>query len=206
MAERVRATVERELGPESALRVQHAVVRALAARAALHPKDVRYLHPGRTVLILFDDAAVRDEAVLAAGALVETYHPALAVPPVGAARAGREGGNDAARLLDAGRRMEDLLARIPVPSAGQDEDALREALVVADAAARTVALVERLDHARHLHLYPRAEWDALHAHVRAVYLPVAEWAGGRIAARYRRWADAFERRLARERGPGRRSG
>lgn len=201
MAERVRATVERELDGDVALRVQEAVIRALRARHALHPKDVRYLHPGRTVLILLDDAGVRDEAVLSAGALLETYHPDLAVGP-DAAEADRPAESDAARVLDAGRRMTNLLDRVPMPSAYEDEDTLREALVTADVDARTVALVERLDHARHLHLYSEAEWTAFYDNVLAVYLPVAEWAGGRVAARYRRWADAFARRLERSRGSG----
>lgn len=196
MAERVRASVERVMGPDAAGRVQQAVIAALLPRHALNPKDVRYLHPGRTVLILLDDAGVRDEAVLMAGAFLETWHPALsAVPGTDAA-----GPGDAARVLDAGRRMMGLLGRIPVPAAAEDDDALREALVTADSDARTVALVERLDHARHLHLYPREEWEALHENVRRVYLPVAEWAGGSIAGRYRRWTDAFARRLRREHG------
>ena len=202
MAERVRATVERELDGDVALRVHEAVIRALRARHALHPKDVRYLHPGRTVLILLDDAGVRDEAVLRAGALLETYHPELAVAPDDAADADGSTESDAARVLDAGRRMKNLLDRIPVPSAHEDADTLREALVTADADARTVALVERLDHARHLHLYSEAEWETFYDDVLAVYLPVAEWAGGRVAARYRRWAEAFARRLERRRGSG----
>ncbi len=196
MAERVRATVERVMGPDAAVRVQQAVIAALLSRHALHPKDVRYLHPGRTVLILLDDAGVRDEAVLMAGAFLETWHPALAATP------DADGGGfaDAARLLEAERRMPGLLERIPVPAGAEDDDALREALVTADSDARTVALVERLDHARHLHLYPRDEWEVLYGNVRAVYLPVAEWAGGSLAARYRRWTDAFARRLQREWG------
>lgn len=202
MAERVRATVERELDGDVALRVQHAVIRALLARHALHPKDVRYLHPGRTVLILLDDAGVRDEAVLTAGALLETYHPDLAVSVDVSAEADDAAESSAAGVLDAGRRMKRLLERIPVPTADADNEMLREELVTADADARTVALVERLDHARHLHLYPEAEWEAFYDNVLAVYLPVAEWAGGRVAARYRRWAEAFARRLERRRGSG----
>lgn len=181
MAERVRATVARELDEAAGTRVQQAVIAALQARHALAPKDVRYLHPGRVPLILVDDAGVRDETLLVAGALLETYHPALAVPA------------PAARAF--GAPVEDLLARVPRPSEAEDDDALREALVAADDDARLVALVERLDHARHLHLYPETEWRPLYEGVAAVYLPVAEWRGGRVGARYRRWAGAFERRL-----------
>lgn len=196
MAERVRVSVDRLMGPDAALRVQQAVITALLPRHALQPKDVRYLHPGRTVLILLDDAEIRDDAVLMAGALLETWHPALAAAP--GAIVSAQG--DATLVLDAGRRMQELLARVPVPSGSEDDDALREALVTADDDARMVALVERLDHARHLHLYPREEWEPLYGSILSAYLPVAEWTGGRIGARYRRWAEAFARRLERERG------
>ena len=199
MAGRVRASVERVMGPDVALRVQQTVIAALLPRHSLHPKDVRYLHPGRTVLILLDDAEVRDEAVLMAGALLETWHPELAAVPDEDAGASV----DPAEVLDGGRRMRALLARVPVPSAAEDDDALREALVSADDDARIVALVERLDHARHLHLYPREDWEPLYANIVGAYLPVAEWAGGRLGARYRRWADAFARRLEREGRSGR---
>src|SRR5690606_10911723 len=64
MAERVRATVARELDEAAGTRVQQAVIAALQARHALAPKDVRYLHPGRVPLILVDDAGVRDETLL----------------------------------------------------------------------------------------------------------------------------------------------
>ncbi len=181
MAERVRAAVARELGEPAGARVQQAVLGALRARHALDPKDVRYLHPGRVPLILLDDADVRDEALLVAGALLETRHPALALP------------GPATRAVDP--RAADVLARVPRPSEAEDDEALREALVAADDDARLVALVEMLDHARHLHLYPEPEWRPLHATVAAAYLPVAEWRGGRLGARYRRWAGAFARRL-----------
>lgn len=165
-------------GADAAVRVHRAVLTALLARHQLDPQDARYLHPARTVLILLDDCGVLDPAALAAGALLETWHRDLAAVP-------DRLDEDAAALL----------ARVPRPDATGDDDRLREALVSADDDARLIALVERLDHARHLHLYPRPEWQPLFDNVQAAYLPVAEWLGGLIGARYRRWADAFARRL-----------
>ena len=176
MAERVRETVARAAGAAAAVTVEDAVLHALRARHGLDPKDVRYLHPARTVLILVDDAGVRDADVLVAGALLESRHPGLA--------AARAAGTT---------RAQGILAAVPLP--GGDAELLRERLVTADADARLIAVVERLDHARHLHQYPQGEWQPAYRELEAAYLPVAEWIGGPVGARFRRWADAFARRL-----------
>lgn len=178
MAARVRDSVAPVLGTPAAELVHRAVLDALRARHELDPQDARYLHPGRVPLILLEDGGVRDEAVLAAGALLETHHLELAGAPA---------------RLDA--RAVELLAQVPRPDLPDDQDELREALVTAPDDVRLLALVERLDHARHLHMYPEPEWRAFYDNIRAAYLPVAEWRGGLLGARYRRWADAFARRL-----------
>ena len=85
-----------------------------------------------------------------------------------------------------------LLAELPGP--GADEEERREALVVASNDARLVALAERLDHARHLHLHPRAEWSEFHRGAARVELPVAGRTHAMLERRWRRWADAFARR------------
>lgn len=180
MVERVRATVAHALGEESALVVAGATQRAINVRHALDPEGPVYLHPARSVLILVADTGLRDADALAAAALLETHHDRLAPDPAWAPTA----------------RTAEILASVPRP-AELDADELREALIAADDGVRLVALAERLDHARHLRQYPQPEWLAMYEGIRDAYLPVAEWGGGLLGARYRRWATAFARRLPR---------
>lgn len=155
---------------------------ALARREALleDEEDPRFLHPARSVLILLDDADVRDAALLGGAALVETEDAALAVPA-------------ADRLPDAALAWA---AAVPQPRA-LPRAALLEALVVAPQETRLVACAERLDQARHAHMLP--EFDAARwlAEVLEIWLPVAQRTHERIALRFERWAVAWQRRLER---------
>jgi (p)ppGpp synthase/HD superfamily hydrolase len=158
-----------------------------AFRLAMEPRrrrladdhDPDFLHPGRTVLILLEDVGCRDPLILAAAAVCETLRPELAAP--------------AAAIRDAlGLAVHSLVAGVPVPDFAGDE--LLEQLVVGDHAARLIALAERLDHARHLHLRPQAEWAAFHGVTCEVYLPVALRTDPTLARRFRWWSAMFERR------------
>ena len=147
------------------------------AAALLHRLDVlrdeehfEALHPSRTMLILLDDCDVVDATVLEAAASVESEHDAL--------------------------RVDDpspLAASVPLPHAQRER--LLEELVIASGEVRLLALAERLDHARHLHLRDRLEWAAFHASFGAVYLPIAHRTHPRLARRFDWWWRMFQRRF-----------
>lgn len=145
--------------------------RALAHRLrVLHDEEhFDLLHPSRTLLILLDDCDVVDADVLAAAASIESEHPALRIEPA----------NDLARAT-------------PNPDTAES---LIEALVVESTEVRLIALAERLDHARHLHLAEPARWAPFHASMCAVYAPVARRTHPRLAQRCDRWCDMFGRRF-----------
>lgn len=128
------------------------------------------LHPARTLLILLDDCDVVDAALLEAAAAVESEHTAL---------------RDV--------RASALAARVPLPD--RAGDALLEELVAADEPIRLIALAERLDHARHLHLRDRSVWTDFHHAIGAVYAPVATRTHDRLARRYDWWWHTFRRRF-----------
>lgn len=159
-----------------------------ALRTAMRPRAERlrdehhpdYLHPGRTVTILLEDLGIADPAVLAAGALAETLRPELAAPA------------DAPETeLPAGTL--ELLRDVPVPA--RAGDALLERLASAPTPARLVALAERLDHARHLHLDDRRRWAPLHRETHDVYLPIAARTHPTLERRLRWWCATFARRF-----------
>jgi hypothetical protein len=162
-----------------------AVAAALAARdAAVHDDhDPRLLHPARTVLILLSDAASRDADALAAAAFVDSVDGGLG-PGLDALEAAA--GAAARRVAEA------------VPALAR-ENAL-EALVTAPPAAAVIALAERLDHARHLHLRPDLAWHEFHAGVEAVCIPAAARLNPMLARRFERWAEAFRARRLLRRG------
>lgn len=138
-----------------------------------------FLHPGRTVLILLLDAGVTDPVLLAAGGLAETLHPGLAAP----------------RDTAAAPRVRALLDQVPTPA--HEGERLLEALLAASEPVRLIALAERLDHMRHLHLHPAEDWATLYRETRATYLPVAERTHPTLARRFRWWCDMFVRRYLR---------
>jgi hypothetical protein len=186
MLERVTVEARAALSDADALVVRAALETCLTLRDERIPDDhdARLLHPARTIRILIADTECRSAAALAAAAFVDSEHPDL-VPPFGfvAARHG---------LVDESA-VRDVLQSVPLPSAGHDD--LLERLVTAPADAAVVALAERLDQVRHLHLRPELPWEEHHAEVRAVYFPAAQRLAPVLARRLHRWADAFERRL-----------
>lgn len=147
-------------------RLDDALAAAFAARRTLAVGDPALLHPGRTALILLDDAELETPDAVIAGALCETLRPELRAPVTDGA---------AAELVAA------------VPSRARDGERLLAALLAAAAEVRCIALAERLDHARHWHLRPRPEWAGLAAETEAVYLPVAERTHPTLARRFRWW-------------------
>jgi (p)ppGpp synthase/HD superfamily hydrolase len=190
MARRLQRTTALAGLDESGRRGVEAAFRAaMEPRIRLLPDDHHpaYLHPARTVLILLSDLGIRDPAVLAAGALCETLDPHLATPSAAAATA-------------AGPRAAALLRQVPAPASAGER--LLESLVTADAAALLVALAERLDHARHLHLRDAADHAPLHHQTCAVYLPLAARAHPVLDRRYRWWCRTFAARFLPPPPPG----
>jgi (p)ppGpp synthase/HD superfamily hydrolase len=137
-----------------------------------------YLHPARTALILMDDARVDRAVPLAAALVVETRDPTLRPGPAG--------------LASLGPAVVALAEAVP---AGSETDTLMERLVTAEEPARLVALAERLDHARHLHLRERDEWAAYHATTCEVYAPVARRTNAALAGRLAWWCATFRQRF-----------
>lgn len=158
-----------------ALRVLDANAAALCHRLDTLQDEAHHdlLHPSRTLLILMDDCGVADAALLEAAASVESEFADLRIPP------------------------RNALAST-VPTAG---DTLLEALVVTSADIRLVALAERLDHARHLHLRDPALWPAFHESLCATYRPIAHRTQARLARRYDWWCDTFPRRFLNSGAP-----
>lgn len=203
MVERVRLEASAVMPPDHAATVAGAVADALAVRDVLYADDHAppLLHPARTVLILLSDAACHDADTLAAAAFFDSV-PDAPLP-------------DPRRL---GTGAASILAAVPRPpsaahgGSGRDEDPgdvalgedfddaidrLREELVTAPRAAALIALAERLDHARHLHMMTGAGSAAFLAGIERVYSPVAARLCPRIAQRLDRWALAYTRRTAR---------
>jgi len=160
-----------------------------AFRLAMEPRLARihndhhpdYLHTARTALILIEDAGLTDRAVLCAAALCETRDTRLAVRP------GPELGEEVARLLE----------EVPDPAGAR----LLEALVTASPGAQLVAVAERLDHARHLHLRPEPEWRPYHATTCDVYAAVARRVSPPLADRFHYWCATFRERFLGGGGP-----
>jgi hypothetical protein len=145
------------------------------------PHHPEFLHPGRTVLILVLDTALRDPVALAAAALVESERPALRA--------------DVALVRDVlGDPVARFVADVPL-----DEEGLAEALVTAPHEVRMVALAERLDHCRHAKFWTeRAARVRIHEQAEAVLGPIAERTDPALARRFAHWAGAFARTLERD--------
>ncbi|MFO7260799.1 MAG: HD domain-containing protein [bacterium] len=185
MAERIAGEAEHAgLAPAELELVRRAFELAMQPRIERIADDhaPEFLHPARTVLILLEDAGCRDATTLAAGALCETAHLDFAVPRT---------------RIEAvlGPSVRALVDMVPVPAEAGEE--LLERLVTAGRDARLVALAERLDHARHLHLRPAPEWPAFHALTCEVYLPVAGRTDPVLERRFRWWCGMFTRRYLR---------
>ena len=151
-------------------RVLDANASALVHRLAVLEDEEHFeaLHPSRTVLILLDDCAVVDADVLSLAPLVESEHGALRVASAEAAL---------------------------VPTLDSSGELLTEDLVSAPVDVRTVALAERLDHARHLHLRDRSAWVAFHQTIAETYAPIAGRTHPQLARRFEWWLETFRRRF-----------
>jgi hypothetical protein len=142
--------------------------------------DPRFLHPGRTAVILMDDVGVTDPRALATAILTETECPGLAAgPPTDPEEV------DALALV--GREA----SSIPRMA---DEESLAEDLLTATAPLPLIALAEYLDQLRHLRLW--ADEDRIRARgetAARVLVPVAT----RVNAVLARRLDWWVRRVAR---------
>ena len=160
-----------EVDPSAASSLLGLIAPILALRArTFGDEHFETLHPARTLLILLDDCAVTDPALLTAAALIESEH---------------------AELRPASRNA--IAARVPLPDVSGE--ALLEELVGAEEPVRLIALAERLDHARHLHLRERALHAGFHRGIGEVYAPVAARTHPRLARRYEWWWTTFLRRF-----------
>jgi hypothetical protein len=184
--------LERVVAEANAFGVPRTTALRSAAHAALLRRDVqvhddhdtRLLHPARTLLILMADTGCRDPGILVAASLAESVDAELRPDP-------RELGE-----LEPGART--LADSVPASRGSEDEDEralLLERLVSLDEAAAEIALAERLDHARHLHLRRDLPWRSFHREIEDVYLPLARRVSTPLARRLDRWAEAFGRRL-----------
>src|SRR5262245_50060212 len=160
MAGRLTETLHSWRTPEADIeRITHAYWLALdLRRTRMDEHHPALLHPARSVLILFHDVNVRDARVLSAAAVVDTSAPEL--------EPSRSAVED--RL---GPDVVELVAAVPRPTEAGAE--LLEQLLVAEREIQLIALAERLDYARHLHLISDEGWAQEHALVRDVYLPIA---------------------------------
>lgn len=181
MARRLEVEMRRSgLAERGVSRVLQAYRQAMEPRVtALDDHDPDYLHPARTVLVLLLDAGVRDEVLLSAAALCESRRGELAVPME---RVVRGAGAAVGRLVEA----------VPTPDVSGER--LLEDLVASPQDVLVLAVAERLDHARHLHLMPRAEWVSFHATACSAYAVAARRTGPRLAGRYAFWCRHFEER------------
>lgn len=179
MAERL-ATTARQAGI-----VEEGVNRIVSVyHLAMHPRRQHledehhpdYLRPGRTALILMSDLGIRDPVQIAAGALMESWRPELA-----------------AKVED--DELRAIVAAIPTPI--RDGELLLEELLVAPEPYRIIALAERLDQVRHLHLHETEIWAARHNETVEIYLPIANRTDPTLARRFRWWCRVFEERFLR---------
>ena len=156
----------------------------LAIRPRLeHLSDVFHhdmLHPARTALILIENARCTRASVLAAAQVTETLFPEMRAEPE---KIAGSLGKDVALLAEA----------VPDPA---DEEMLVEQLVTSSDDVALIALAERLDHARHLHMRERSLWRAYFDQTVSVYLPLAQRVNEDLFLRFVRWTSAFEKRLS----------
>jgi (p)ppGpp synthase/HD superfamily hydrolase len=179
-----RTAVGRGLVPDEVdlLGRAHALAMETRVQALDDDHHPAYLHPGRTVLVLFRDVGVVPLVALCAAAVHETEDDHLRV------------GRDAVRSA-LGDAVADLLDSLPLPG----DERLLERLVGLEQGPLLAALAERLDQLRHAHLRPDHEWwRAIHEEAGAVWVPVAERTHPRLADRYRHWHRTFGRRLERD--------
>lgn len=177
MRSRVLRRIAREhVDPAGLELFDEAITAALGVRDSLLADDhhVDLLHPARTALILIDDVHVTDPLLLSMAAYLESHDGRMAVPNT--------------QISATHPVAAKALRAIPTPV--DHDDALIERLLALPGDHLTVALAERLDHARHLHLRPADVQAAALQLESKVYLPLAIRCGGLLGKRYQRWYAA----------------
>ena len=157
-----------------------AIETAMAPRLAVidDDHDPDYLHPGRTAVVLLDDAGLADPVALAAACLLDTRRPDLEAPDL-------EVTEHVSPAVSAFRKE--------VPRSGSVT--LIEDLLASERDVVLVALAERLDLIRHAHLWGNlSEARAAHEEASEVYLRLAERTHARLAARYAHSCRTFTER------------
>lgn len=147
--------------------------------------DPHYLHPGRTALILLLDTSENRTAVLAAAMLTESHRPDLETPAADVLA----GADDSwLSSLETSLRLRERIPR-------SDASDRVERLVTAPPEVLLVATAERLDHARHAHMWLEGREDRSYlAEVESDWIGLSERAHPRLAARFRRWARGAKAR------------
>jgi hypothetical protein len=176
----VREAVAR--GVDEPDRLEDAFGRAMEPRHRLldDDHDPRYLHPGRSALVLMSDGGVVDGRWILASILTETASPELAFTP--------------ARQAPAWLHEAWVRAR-EVPGA-EDPD-LAERLLTAEPEAAVLALCEYLDQLRHLRLWAGAARVARVARTaEEILLPVARRSSPVLARRFEWWVRRVGRGLS----------
>jgi hypothetical protein len=177
MAERLALTARRAGITEAGVtRIVDAFSVAMLPRdqhlGAEHHPD--YLHPGRTAVILMEDLGFADPLLIAAGTLLESLYPELSAA-----------GTDA--------EAQALVETIPTPT--RDGELLLELLLAADPSIRRIALAERLDHVRRLHLREPEGWHSLLRETTTIYLALARMTDHTLARRFEWWCRVFQERF-----------
>lgn len=157
---------------------------ALAMRPRLEALDddhhPAYLHPGRSALILLRDVGSVDVSVLVVASLHESLDDELRVP-------------DEMVASELGQAALQAIQTIPLPG----DERLVERLLTLGPALSMAALVERLDHLRHLHLREDLMdlWADTYDEVMEAWLPFARRVHPKLTARYAHWARTFVKRI-----------
>lgn len=175
-AARLEATARRAgIDETGTARILEAYRTAMVPRERLLESDHHpdYLRPGRTALILLEDVGLRDPLKIAAGTLLESRRADLVATS----------GDDEVRAL---------VEAVPTPD--RAGELLLEELLLATEPIRALALAERLDQLRHLHLYDEECWRPMHQQATEIYLPLAPRTHPTLARRYRWWCRVFEER------------
>ena len=197
MGQRLCRTVESKGGSSSLsfwLHYAHTVATQPRDAALDDDHDPRYLHPGRSALILMLDLELLDPVALGIALWHDSEDPDLAPEPEDLEL------DEMVMMptpdLSIRATIESVLElRASLPCHGDEELAAK--LVVLDHELACAALAERLDHLRHLHLQPvdpaaREVWRE----ARDVWSPMAERTHPDLARRYEWWTRKFAGRYS----------
>jgi hypothetical protein len=187
MGQRVARTAAKlGFSPEECGDVAWVHARAMTPRHAVctDDHDPRWLHPGRSALILLLDVGRVEPAALALAMVRDSAAPELSVDP----RQPDFGPGPSNELV---ARLTELYGEWVEPA---DESEV-ERLLAASTPTRLAALAEQLDHLRHAHLWPDLQARrAAHERARSFYLPLAERTHEKLARRFAWWVGMFGQR------------